>query len=347
MKILFLTRYNQDGPSSRYRAYNYMPYLDANNINYCFSPLLDSDYVHNLYKSKKIKTFFQSFTSIFKRVLFLIANSKKFDLIIIEKELFPNAPYFLEYLFLRNLVYALDFDDYIAMGYKENLFKQFFLKNKIQNLVERAKFVTVCNKWYFYEFKTDNLIYLPTVINLENYVKIKNNFESKLITIVWIGSPSTIKYLQNIVPILKLLSLKYPIKLKVIGAKIFIDGLDIELVEWKSENENEDLYSSDIGIMPLTNSLWDKGKCGFKLVQYMATGLPVIATISPANSEIISNGINGFTINDINEWYFKLEELILNKELREQFGIAGRRQIESNYTYQVWGNRYVNFIKNA
>jgi glycosyltransferase involved in cell wall biosynthesis len=79
----------------------------------------------------------------------------------------------------------------------------------------------------------------------------------------------------------------------------------------------------------------------------MATGLPVIATVSPANNEIISNGLNGFIINDINEWYFRLEELILNKELREQFGKSGRYKIEFNYTYQVWGNRFVKYILNA
>jgi glycosyltransferase involved in cell wall biosynthesis len=347
MRILFLTRYNEDGPSSRYRAYNYIPYFDSNNINCTFSPLLDSDYVLNLYNNKKFKTFIQSFFSIFKRIIFLIFNVKKFDLVIIEKELFPNAPYFLEYIFLRNIKYALDYDDYIATGYKENLFKRFYLNNKIQKLVKGAKFVTVCNRWYFEQFKTDNLFYLPTVVNLDNYSKIKNTFESKVITIVWIGSPSTVKYLQNIVPILKLLSLKYLIKLKVIGAEILIDGVNVEFVEWTPENENEELFSSDIGIMPLNDSMWDKGKCGFKLVQYMATGLPVIATVSPANNEIISNGLNGFIINDINEWYFRLEELILNKELREQFGKSGRYKIEFNYTYQVWGNRFVKYILNA
>jgi glycosyltransferase involved in cell wall biosynthesis len=347
MKILFLTRYNKDGPSSRYRAYNYMPYFDSNNIRYTFSPLLDNDYILNLYSNKKLRIFTQSFFSIFKRIIFLIFNVKDYELIIIEKELFPNAPFFLEYFFLRNINYALDFDDYIATDYKENNIKRIFLNNKIQKLVEGAKFVTVCNHWYFEQFKTNNIMYLPTVVNLDNYTKIKNKFESKIITIVWIGSPSTVKYLKNIESILKLLSLKYPIKLKVIGADVVIDGVDVELVDWSQENENIELLSSDIGIMPLNESIWDKGKCGFKLIQYMATGLPVIATASPANNEIISNGLNGFIINDINEWYFRLEELILNKELRKQFGNSGRNKIEFNYTYQVWGNRYVKYIVDA
>jgi glycosyltransferase involved in cell wall biosynthesis len=345
MRILFLTRYNNYGPSSRYRAYNYKPYL--NNINACFAPLLDGDYILNLYSKNKFKAFIQRSLSVFKRIIFLICNVNQFDLIIIEKELFPNIPYFIEYLFLRNTSYALDFDDNIATGYKENIFKRIFLKNKIQNLVKAAKFVTVCNRWYFNEFKTNNLFYLPTVVNLESYQKVKHNFETKIVSIVWIGSPSTIQYLQNVIPVLKQLSKKYPIKLKIIGAAITIEGVDVELVEWNPLNENNDLYLADIGIMPLNDSIWDKGKCGFKLIQYMATGLPVIASSSPANSEIVSDGVNGFIIKDSKEWYFKLEELILNKELREQFGKSGRKKIESNYSYQVWGNRYVNLIINA
>ncbi|PIF60667.1 glycosyltransferase family 4 protein [Flavobacterium sp. 11] len=347
MKILFLTKYNSDGASSRYRAYNYKRYFDENEIQYYFKPLLDSNYVLDLYREKKIKSLIQSVFSVLTRIIFLLFNSKQYDLIIIEKELFPNAPYFIESFFLKSKLYALDFDDYIATQYKENKFKRLFLGNKIQKLVMDAKFVTVGNHWYFEEFKSNNLIYLPTVVNLDDYRKVKQDYQIKVVTIVWIGSPSTVKYLQIVIPVLQQLSKKYLIKLKVIGADIIIEGVDVELVEWNSETEADELVSADIGIMPLKSTMWENGKCGFKLIQYMASGLPVVASAAPANEEIVKNGMDGFIIKDDKDWYNKLEELILNESLRERFGKSGRNKIESDYSYQVWGNRYINIIKNA
>jgi glycosyltransferase involved in cell wall biosynthesis len=255
------------------------------------------------------------------------------------------VPYFIESFLLKRKSYALDFDDYIATQYKENKYKSIFFKNKIQKLVLGAKFVTVGNHWYFEEFKSNNLIYLPTVINLDDYQNVKKSYQMKVVTIVWIGSPSTAKYLQIVISVLQQLSLKYPLKLKVIGADITIEGVDVELVKWNSETEADELLASDIGIMPLKRTMWENGKCGFKLIQYMASGLPVVASAVSANEEIVKNGMNGFIVKDEREWYNRLEELILNESLRERFGKSGRNRIESDYSYQVWGNRYCDFIK--
>lgn len=347
MKVLFLTRYGNAGPSSRYRFYNYQSYFDEAEMNYCFKPLLENDYISNLYRNQKVRAFVKSFFSIFKRMLYLILNMKKYDLVIIEKELFPNVPYFIESLFLKSRPYALDFDDYIAASYIENKYKRFFFKNKIQRLVAKAKFVTVGNHWYYEEFKSNNLKYLPTVVDVKKYSKAKQYNKGNIVTIVWIGSPSTVKYLQIVAPILQDLAQKHPIKLKVIGASIVIDGVDVELVKWDSQTEADELLTSDIGIMPLRRTMWENGKCGFKLIQYMASGLPVVATSAPANNEIIKDGINGFIIHEDAEWYNKLEALIVNSSQREEFGRSGKVWITSDYSYQIWGSKYVNIIKNA
>lgn len=347
MKILFLTKYSIEGASSRYRFYNYLSYFEEAGIVCDFKPLLGNNYVSNLYNDKKLRIVLISFFSVFKRFIFLLFNSKKYNLLIIEKELFPNIPYFIEAFLLKGYSYALDFDDYIATSYKTNRYKKLFLRDKVNKLSQKAKLVTVGNHWYFEEIKSNNLIYLPSVINFENYSKIKSNYDSDIISIVWIGSPSTVHYLHNLIPTLQMLSKNYRIKLKVIGAFIKAEGLDINIVEWNAKTEAKELLSSDIGIMPLESTMWEKGKCGFKLIQYMASGLPVVANSSPANDEIIQNNLNGFIINDNNNWYIKLEELILNKSLRESFGKSGRFRIESEYSYQVWGSRYLNIIKNA
>ena len=214
-------------------------------------------------------------------------------------------------------------------------------------MVNNAKFVTVGNNWYFEEFKTNNLHYLPTVIDIENYVGEKKNKSAEAVTIVWIGSPTTGQYLNLVIPALQELAKKYPIRLKIIGASFEMEGVDVELIKWDAKTEFNELLSADIGIMPLKRTIWENGKCGFKLIQYMACGLPVVATTAPANDEIVDDNVNGFIIYDSQQWYEKLEELVKNKSLREQFGKLGRIKIKSHYTYQVWGHRYVKIIKDA
>lgn len=307
--------------------------------------MLDKNYVSNLYKSHFIKTIIQRFYSIFKRFIFLVLHSGKYDLFIIEKELFPNLPFLFEALLLRRKVYSLDFDDHIAANYNNSALKRFLFGKKIDRLVDGAKFVTVGNHWYFKEFKSKNLLYLPTVINLNDYLSIKSDYKSSAITIVWIGSFSTVKYLHIVSQVLKRLSEKYVLKLKVIGATYSMNGVDVECLNWSSQTEVSDLLIADIGIMPLENGLWDKGKCGFKLIQYMACGLPVVASSAPANEEIIDNGINGYIAYNEDDWFSMLETLILNQSLREQFGRCGRLKIENNYSYQVWGDKYIKYIQ--
>lgn len=348
MNILILSKYTRKGASSRYRLYNYEPYFIKNKIKIDFVSLFDDSYVDELYAGNKWKIIVLQVCAVFIRIHFLIFLQRKYDLIIIEKELFTNIPYFVENFLLRNRRYALDFDDYIASYYKLSPFKRFFLYNKIDQLARKAQFVTVGNHWYFDEIESNNLIYLPTVINLESYPNVKRNFKTEKVTIVWIGSPSTAKYLSLIIPVLERLNKKYPIKFKVIGAKIPSDkNLQIDLVNWNAETEADELISSDIGVMPLTETLWEKGKCGFKLIQYMACGLPVVASALPANIEIVENGSDGYIARNDDEWYYSLEKLIIDENLRKKFGQAGRKKIESNYSYQIWGDKYLKIIKDA
>ena len=299
MRILILPKYDQSGASSRYRLYNYLPYFEDNNIKCYCKPLLKSDYIDSLYNKRRGMMFLLQVQSILNRIFFLLFNSAKYDFIIIEKELFPNVPYFVEFFLLRNSKYTLDFDDYIATDYKLNPFKRFFLENKIDQLARKAQLVTVGNHWYFDAIKSNNLIYLPTVIDLKSYPNVKRNFKTEKVTIVWIGSPSTAKYLSLIIPVLERLNKKYSIQLKIIGAKIpIVENLEFFFVDWNMQTEANELSSSDIGIMPLKQTVWENGKCGFKLIQYMACGLPVVASALPANKEIVQDGSNGYIVTN-------------------------------------------------
>lgn len=343
MKILFLTKYFPEGASSRYRYYNYKDYFIKNGLDVEYKPLFRDGYVKNYYngiKNKKINMI----EDILKRIIFIIFNKKKYDFIIIEKELIMYCPYFVEYFLLRGTKYSLDFDDNPKAPYIKGFLKKLVYKNKIEKLIKNSIVTTVGNYWYYEEFKSEKLSYLPTVIDIDKYNE-KLNYESKEITIVWIGSKSTLKYLNIIKSPLEKLSKKYPIRLKVIGGKITFDNIKVEYVDWKEETESKEIEKSDIGIMPLEDTYWEKGKCGFKLIQYMACGLPVVASPAPANEEIVIHEQSGFIAKTDEEWYEYLEKLILDINLRKELGKAGKKRIQEKYSYQRWNEKKINLIK--
>lgn len=345
MRILFLPKYHNEGPSSRYRTHKHITYFKQRGHTVNVRPLFRDNYVNNLYSEKK-NTIINKAIDYLNRAKYIIKNGKEFDLLVIEKELFPYIPYIFEKALLKNKKYTLDFDDAISVRYKNRYFIKIIFKNKINNLARKSTLVTVGNRWYWDEIQYGKLHYLPTVIDINDY-SFSESFtkDNNKPIIVWIGSPATSKYLDVLASTFLKLSLKYNFKLRVIGAQFHIDGLDIECLPWSSDKEFEYIYESDIGIMPLLNTEWEKGKCGFKIIQYMAAGLPVVASASPANYEIIIHEETGFIVKNEQEWYVYLERLIINFMMREDFGHNGRMRVENEYTYQVWGNKYVDLLE--
>lgn len=348
MKVLFLTKYYYEGPSSRYRSYNYKPFFENENIETTYRPLFFEGYVTKLYKKEKISKIKILF-SFLKRFLFLIFKARKYDHLVIEKELFPYFPCWLEKILLLGKNYSLDFDDNPKYRYKKNKILNLFFGNKIDSLVSKAKFVTVGNKWYYEDFpNSNNLIYLPTVIDITKYdLNHKKHLKkSSDIKIVWIGSPSGEKNIKKISTVLKELSKKYSnIILSLIGSNLSIEGVKVENIKWSEENEVKELMEADIGIMPLEDGYWEKGKCGFKLIQYMACELPVIANSVSANKEIVDNSKNGFLVNSDEEWFKSFEILVSDEQLRKSMGLLGRKKIEEKYSYQVIYKKYVEAIR--
>lgn len=346
-KILFLTKYSYEGASSRYRSYNYEKYFQKNNF-YCeYKPLLYDGYAKDLFTAQKISKL-KVFKCMINRFAFLIKNAKKYTHIVVEKELFPYCPLFIERILLSMSDYSLDFDDNPKSKYTNNKIMKILFGNKIDNLSQRAKFVTVGNKWYFGDVKSDKLHYQPTVIDLDRYPLKKeyNKSEDSPVIIAWIGSPSTAFYLNIIKATMERLSSKYNIVFRVIGAKLEFESslVNMEILDWSEKEEANQLLESDIGIMPLLDNYYAKGKCGFKLIQYMAAGLPVVASPVSANMEIITHGKNGYTASSDDEWYCYLEKLIISAELRSKMGKEGRHIVEDKYCYQKWGQKYVDLV---
>ena len=166
-------------------------------------------------------------------------------------------------------------------------------------------------------------------------------------TIVWIGSPENLIYLEMIRPALARLSKRHPtLKLRVICSE-FPDWNDVkvERVPWSSATEAHSLAGAHIGVMPLTDDAWSRGKCAFKLLQYMAAALPCVASPVGANTEAVLDGVNGYHAIGVDAWERSLESLILSPQLRSSFGAQGRRHVEQRYALSNYRANYLELLK--
>jgi glycosyltransferase involved in cell wall biosynthesis/SAM-dependent methyltransferase len=317
-KILILTRYARLGASSRYRFYDFKDILEENENECTYSPLLSNQYLIKTYS--KSYRFIEILKCYLKRLKVLF-TTHKYDLCLIEKELFPFVPYFIESLFLSNSKrYIIDYDDATFHRYDEHKSKiiRYLLSKKISLLMANASSVWVGNQ-YLYDYANkychNEIKIIPTVVDFDKYSSIEVK-KDKQFTIVWIGSQSTVRYLYEVIEPLKRIFNSIDAKLIVIGASIDIPNLNIELIEWSEETEVQHLKSASVGIMPLSKDNWDKGKCGFKIIQYMASGVPVIASPIGVNKKIIQHEINGFLANTSEEWFDYLLQIYNGVDLK-------------------------------
>ena len=353
MEIHYFTKYSRKGASSRLRSYQYFTYFEKNDFNIKVYPLFDDNYLENLYQGKK------SITKIFSAYLsrcWLLRKISKADFIVIEKELFPYFPSWIEqFLKLCGIKYIVDYDDAIFHNYdlSSNKWVRRLLSKKIDRVMAASNTVIAGNKYLKHramKARAKNIEIIPTVIEAHRYQK-KEFYNSKQpIVIGWIGSPSTLKYLNPLIGVFKSLSENYPIHIHIIGAASFQLDLPTSMVnyiDWKEETEALQIAKFDIGIMPLDDTPWAKGKCAYKLIQYMACGLPIIASPVGMNQEVICNGKNGFLATTHEEWYKALEKYILDCDLRNQHGQEGYEIVQEKFTVKSQLHKWFNVFLNA
>jgi glycosyltransferase involved in cell wall biosynthesis len=339
--VIFFTKYDESGASSRLRIYQYF----AKNKHNIY-PLFDKRYINLLYSNSKLK-YPMIVKAYYKRMLWLIKNKNKY-LFVIEKELFPWVPWFIEKYFLGNSNVIIDIDDAIFHKYDKG-FTSFLLKNKYQNIFNFAKYVIVGNEYireYAVNCGAKNVSIYPTVISPSKYKYLTKRTENSIPIILWIGSPSTQKYLIDVMPFLIEIYKHHDYNFKVIGANIeeYLNHPFVSVIKWSEKTEYDEINNSDIGIMPLPDNPFEKGKCGYKLIQYMSCSLPVIASPVGVNKKIITNGYNGYLCSDKKEWCDALIELLNNKEKRRIMGQNGYEIIKKEYSFEVYKKKYFDLI---
>jgi len=348
-KIFFLTKYSWNGASSRYRSFQYLPIIGKHGLEFEVSPLFSEEYLNKKYKNSRAPLSLS--LRLLMRRLFSILRASNYSVVVIEYELIPFFPAIFEWLLrFRGCKLVIDYDDAIFHRYDvHRLFiVRLLFKNKIHSVMRSANIVVVGNKYlanYAYSAGSKHVELIPTVVDLSRYSVIKSEFQSNVFNIGWIGSPSTTKYLNSIAPALVHMCKNDNVIVTLIGAEsIEMPGVSLRIIPWSEETEIACLSSFDVGIMPLPDEPWANGKCGFKLIQYMASGLPVIASSIGVNKEIVDHGVNGFLSDSNEQWIEAFEKLYENIDMRVKMGQVGRKLIESKYCTNVTGGKITQLL---
>ena len=341
-------------PGQRFRFEQYLDYLNSKGIQCDISFLLNEKddaafYSHGHY--------FAKFRILLKSLLIRskdLKRCKDYDLIFIYREavMFGSA-YFEKRMFRKGCRIVLDYDDAIwMMDVSEANKKLKWLKRplKTREIISYSRAVFVGNNFLgtYAEAFNKNVKIVPTTIVASSFQRQRQRIDKDSVCLGWTGSYTTLKHFKTAIPFLKILLEKY-------GSKIYIklisdeppqqDEIEIQFCKWNKETEVRDLEEIDIGIMPLPDDDWSKGKCGFKGLQYMALAIPCVLSPVGVNTEIITNNENGFLAATNEEWVEKLSMLIDSIELRAKIGQAGRQTLVEKYSYESWKDRYLQYLE--
>lgn len=352
MKVLCLPRYASIGASSRVRVFQYLDFLHDHGIQIDVKPFFDREYIEALYQGRR-RSRLAVIKAFIKRIR-LILTATDYDLLWYEKELLPWLPGWCERLFLSARVCQLvDYDDAIYQRYIEgrSLFVRRILGHKIAGVMRGARGVVVGSHAlaeYARQAGASRVCLLPSVVDLSGY-SVRPAPTGGRFTVGWIGTPLTAqKYLPLVMPALRKLAADMDFRLVLIGAGgVDFSGIDVELRDWALNRDASLLADVDVGIMPLMDELWERGKCGYKLIQYMACGIPVVASAIGENKYIVREGENGFLARSDAEWVAALHTLAADPERARAMGLAGRRRVEEEYCLAVTGPRLLKILREA
>ncbi len=351
MKILLLSRYDSLGASSRVRFFQYLNYLRRNGLTVDVVPLLSNVYLERLYTQReRLGEILGGYT----RRLVKLIQVLRYDVLIIEKELFPFLPATAERLLKAvGVPYLVDYDDAWFHRYDQhrNPLIRALLKHKIDTVMCHAAVVVVGNSYLAERAKqagAKDIEIIPTVVDTTRYTIASQGSEGVPV-VGWIGTPKTSHYLVPLMPVFQQLKEAMPVRFVAVGARPEnFAGTLVEVWPWSEEKEIAMIQQFDVGIMPLDDTPWERGKCGYKLIQYMACGVPVVASPVGVNKEIISHGQDGFLARTLGEWKDYLEQMLrMSRTQRQSMGLIGRSKVECSYSLQTQAPRFMAAVLRA
>ena len=339
MKVLALTKYGPLAASTRQRILLYGPALAAAGIELEVSPLLYDTYVRRL--AEGLRQSKLDIAAAYVRRLQAVAGARRYDAIWVYAEAFPYLPGPFEQLVgWSGGPVVVDWDDAFFHMYDSHPRRavRAALGRKMSALLRSASAVT-CGNDYLREYAErycERTLVVPTVVDTERYVPLARRHQPDGRTLIgWMGSPSTWRNVRPLLPLLEQLVRESGARFRAIGAgpaarQDCFEGM--ELAEWSEATEIAEVQAMDIGIMPLEDLPFEQGKCGYKLIQYMACGVPVVASPVGVNTAIVRAGANGLLAGDLAEWRDSLLRLLADPDLRVRWGAAGRQDAVARYS---------------
>lgn len=339
MNVLLLTKYGQLAASTRYRYLQFQAHLESVGIHCHLSPLLDNDYLRGMFAGKRP---LGPAARALARRTWAVLTARRYDKVVVHCEAQPYLPPVFEWLLVQlGVPYVYDFDDAIFHQYDAhpNGLVRCLFSGKIRRVIRGATAVIAGNEYLasYARQANSNVTVIPTVVDTTRYLPGGHaDARNGRLVIGWVGSPSTAKFLLDRVDALRTVCRNTGARLVLVGAgPLDLPGVPVEIRPWREEAEVEDIQGFDIGIMPIPDTPWTRGKCGFKLIQYMACGLPVVASPVGVNSDIVDDGHNGFLAGSDERWVASLCALAASAAQRRQFGEAGREKVVRRYSVDV------------
>jgi len=351
MKVLLFSRYGSLGASSRVRYLQYLPYFRSQGIDVLVSPLFSDDYLRALYQRR---TSWSKVISGYGRRLMMLLSVRRYDVVIIEKELFPFLPAIAERLLqMFGVSYIVDYDDALFHRYDchSSALVRMILGRKIDVVMRHSNMVIAGNE-YLAERARQSCVprveIVPTVVDIEHYGP-RKEVANDIPIVGWIGTPKTSHYLHSLNPVFEALQEMMHVQFVAIGArKEDLINTIIEVWPWSEDTEVASIKKFDIGIMPLDDNPWERGKCGYKLIQYMACGLPVVASPVGVNCLIVASKKNGLLANTLDEWQEALVYLLQTDiSNRMSMGKKGHNFVKNWYSLQVQAPRLLKLLMEA
>jgi glycosyltransferase involved in cell wall biosynthesis len=349
-KVLIITNHRPDrSPGQRFRFEQYLNYLSSEGFVFEWDHLLDEKDDAIFYSKSLIKK-----TLLFIKLISIrlktLRKVSKYDAVFIFREAFVvGGAFFEKQIAKRNSNIIFDFDDAIWLNNVSEQNKRFeWLKSysKTKDIIALSKTIIAGNAYlaeYAKQFN-NNVHIIPTTIDTKYHVKKNTQSNKNSINIGWTGTASTLKYFEDLLPVLQKLKLEFKEQINfiiIVDIDKYYPEIDSRTVLWNKSSEIIDLNKIDIGIMPLPNTEWAKGKCGFKGLQYMSLGIPTVMSPVGVNNTIITHKKNGFLAENEEDWITTLKILVLNSELREQIGQMGQTTIEEHYSVSANKKNYL------
>lgn len=353
--ILFVATHRPNrAPGQRFRFEEFLPFFQEVGFHYKYSFLFNADQDQIFYGKGKFLNKALILCQVFVKRALDILQISKYDIVFIQREAMIFGPAFFERLIkFSNAKIIFDFDDSIWLSNVSESNKKFaWMKfpRKTSSIIRMSDMIFAGNNFlanYALKFNS-NVRIIPTTIDTVLYYPInESKFKKNQVCIGWSGSITTIEHFKLLIPVLKRVYKKYGdfIYFKVIGDESYINKeLNIKGVRWNSQTEVEDLSEIEIGIMPLPDNDWAKGKCGLKGLQYMALGIATIMSPVGVNTEIIENFKNGYLASTEEEWFEYLCFLIENRQSSKEIGLNGRMRVEEKYSIKALKDTYINYF---